>query len=242
MSEQDIRYLQQIELFQGLPPADLAAIAKVAQGHRVKQGELFFRQGEPTTTLYVLIRGRIRLTQVTPEGHQVILRIIGPGEMFGLIAALGEASYPVSAQAVDDCLALGWDGETMAHLMERYTRLAFNAMHLLAARVKEFQDRYRELATERVERRVARALLRLARHSGKKVEGGVLIDLPLSRQNLAEMSGTTLYTVSRILSQWEQEDIIEAGRERVLIRSPHGLVIIAEDLPPGTPLEDTSET
>jgi CRP-like cAMP-binding protein len=94
------------------------------------------------------------------------------------------------------------------------------------------QERLRELATERVEQRVARTLLRLARQVGRKVEGGVLIDMPLSRQDLAEMTGTTLYTVSRILSQWEQQHLVETGRERILIRQPHGLVAIAEDLSP----------
>jgi CRP-like cAMP-binding protein len=97
--------------------------------------------------------------------------------------------------------------------------------------LRQFQDRLRELATERVERRLARMLLRLARQSGQKVTGGILIDLPLSRQNLAEMIGTTLYTVSRILSQWEAHGLVETGRERVVIRRPHGLVVIADDLP-----------
>jgi CRP-like cAMP-binding protein len=170
------------------------------------------------------------LTQVTPEGDQVILHLVHPGEMFGGIAVLGDATYPVSAQALEDCQALAWDGEGMAGLMERTPRLALNALRLLAGRVQELQDRVRELATERVERRVARTLLRLARQAGRKVENGVWIDLPLSRQDLAEMTGTTLFTVSRVLSRWEQQGLVEAGRERVLIRFPHGLVRIAEDL------------
>jgi CRP-like cAMP-binding protein len=149
----------------------------------------------------------------------------------GIVAALGTMVYPASAEALDECRALTWEGATIAALMERYPRLALNGMRLLAQRVREFQDRLRELATERVERRVARMLLRLARQSGHKVAGGILIDLPLSRQNLAEMTGTTLYTVSRILSQWEARGLVETGRERVVIHDPHGLVVIADDLP-----------
>jgi CRP-like cAMP-binding protein len=104
-------------------------------------------------------------------------------------------------------------------------------LRLVADRFHDLQDRYRELATERVERRVARALLRLARQAGKRTDEGVLLDLPLSRQDLGEMTGTTLYTVSRILSGWEQNGLILSGRERIIIRRPHELVIIAEDLP-----------
>jgi CRP-like cAMP-binding protein len=118
----------------------------------------------------------------------------------------------------------------MNRLMEQCPRIAINAIQILAERIREFQDRIRELATERVERRIARALLRLARQSGKKVSEGVLIDLPLTRQDLAEMSGTTLYTVSRTLSQWESQGLVYASREKVIIRYPHGLVMIAEDL------------
>jgi CRP-like cAMP-binding protein len=88
------------------------------------------------------------------------------------------------------------------------------------------------LATERVERRIAHGLLRLARQIGRDVDGGVLIDLTLSRQDIAEMTGTTLYTVSRTLSGWEQRGIVRTGRERVLVRRLDELQAIAEDLPP----------
>jgi CRP-like cAMP-binding protein len=89
----------------------------------------------------------------------------------------------------------------------------------------------REMATERVERRVARALLRLAREAGKRTEAGIEIAMPLSRQDVAEMTGTTLYTVSRLLSAWEQDGLVETGRQRVVIKQAHALVKIAEDLP-----------
>jgi CRP-like cAMP-binding protein len=223
--------LGRIGLFQGLDADALAAVVQAARMQDVPSGSCFFYQGDPATRFYVLLDGRVRLTQITPDGQQVLLRFITPGEGMGIVAALGSMIYPASAEALDACRALVWEGAAVAGLMERHPRLALNGMQLLAQRVREFQDRLRELATERVERRVARMLIRLARQSGHKVAGGVLIDLPLSRQNLAEMTGTTLYTVSRILSQWEAQGLIEAGRERVLVRNPHGLVVVADDLP-----------
>jgi CRP-like cAMP-binding protein len=89
---------------------------------------------------------------------------------------------------------------------------------------------YRQLATERVERRIARALVRLVQQSGRRVAGGVLIDLPLSRDDIAQMTGTTIYTVSRTVSRWEADGILEAGRQRIVILKPHALVSIADDL------------
>jgi len=223
--------LGKLGLFQGLEADALTAVMQSAHVLAVPAGSSFFVQGDPATRFYVLLEGRVRLTQVTADGQQVILRFITQGEGMGIAAALSAMVYPASAEALGACRAVMWEGTAVAALMERYPRLALNGMRLLAQRVHEFQDRLRELATERVERRVARMLLRLARQSGHKIAGGILIDLPLSRQNLAEMTGTTLYTVSRILSQWEARNLVEAGRERVLICDPHGLVVIADDLP-----------
>lgn len=218
-------------LLSGLPQDELTAVMNGAHTRTMARDEFYFHQGDPATALYVLAVGQVRLLQVTPEGDQVILRFAAQGEMFGGIAFLCDKVYPASAQAVSDCTAVSWNGETMASLMERHPRLALNTMRHMAGRIQTLQDRLREVATERVERRIANTLLRLAQQTGKKTPEGVLIDLPMSRQDLAEMSGTTLFTVSRTLSRWEQEGIVQAGRERVLIRVPHRLVIIAQDLP-----------
>ncbi|HRJ40355.1 MAG TPA: Crp/Fnr family transcriptional regulator [Caldilineaceae bacterium] len=228
-------HLQHAGLFRGLALPALAEVEQLARQRAIQSDAFFFHQGDPATTLYVLVQGRVRIAQVTPEGQQVILHIISTGEIFGGIAALGDASYPASAEALEASIALAWESESIAGLMEEYPRIALNALRLLAGRYQEMQDRYRELATERVERRVARTLLRLLRQTGRKVENGVLIDFPLSREDLAELTGTTLYTVSRILSRWEKDGLVETGRQRVLIRIPHKLVVIAEDLLPGQP-------
>jgi CRP/FNR family transcriptional regulator, nitrogen oxide reductase regulator len=229
----DPQRLTSASIFAGLERKDLEAIARAGRMSRIRNGEFYFQEGDPADRMYLLVEGKIRLTQVTPDGQQVILRYIGPGDEFGVIAMLSEIEFPVSAEAAEDSLSLTWDSATLQKLMHAYPRLATNALHILAQRVKEFQDRIRELATEKVERRLARALLRLVRQAGRKVPAGVLIDLPLSRQDLAEMTGTTLYTASRILSQWETRGIIHSGREQITIIQTHNLVVIAEDLPPG---------
>jgi CRP-like cAMP-binding protein len=234
----DTQFLAQCPTFRDLQLAGLQAVLRVAHHRQVERNAFFFHQGDPATAFYVLVEGEAKLTQVTPEGHQMLMRFAGPGECFGGIAALHRAAYTLSAQAVEDCLALAWDGETLAGLIERYPRIALNMLEVVAGHYQRLLNRYQELATERVERRVARAVLRLAGQVGQKEEDGVLIGLPLSREDLAEMAGTTLYTVSRILSSWEHRGLVDAGRERVFIRDPHALVAIAEDLPSGTRSED----
>lgn len=232
-------FVARCRLFHGLTSGEVTSIIHAAREQQSQRGAFFFHQGDPASLLYLLARGQVKLTQLTSDGHQVVVRYAGPGQVFAVLAAMHMPEYPVSAQAVEACQSLFWDGETIIRLMEQYPRLAINALELMAEQTRELQDRFRELATERVERRVARALLRLIRQTGRKVEGGVLVGIPLSRQDLAEMTGTTLHTVSRILSRWEQQGLTESGRERVIIRQPHALVTIAEDLPPTVSPEAT---
>lgn len=178
----------------------------------------------------IVLEGRLKLTQVGDDGDEVIVRYVGPGEMCAVVALFPEQAYPVTAEAADDVRVIGWRRPTVDALMLEHPRLALNAMRLLAERMRELSERLREIATEKVARRVARALLRLAREAGRRSERGVEIDMPLTREDIAKLAGTTLFTVSRLLSEWESEGIVESGRERVVIRFPHGLVAIAEDL------------
>ncbi|MCG8351515.1 MAG: Crp/Fnr family transcriptional regulator [Chloroflexales bacterium] len=227
----DQQPLHNVRFFQGLDSAALAMIAQASRKQRAPRDAFFFTQDEPATTFYVLIAGQARLSQITPEGRQVILGFVGPNQEVGIVAAIEQATYPLSLQAVTDCEALAWGSAALVRLLEQYPILALRALRMVTGRFVQLQNRYRELATERVERRIARALLRLVEQAGQCERVGVRIDLPLSRQDLAEMTGTTLYTVSRTLSQWERQGFLETGRERVLIRVPQELNRIAEDLP-----------
>lgn len=228
----DPRLLEDVTLFKRLPKEALHAIGQSARAVRRSAGQPFFREGEPATAFFVLGRGLVKMVQGTPEGQEVTLRLVGPGGTFGAVASFTTGGrYPATAVALRSADAAAWDGPVMTRLMKAYPDIAFNALREVAARLHDLQCRHRELMTERVERRVARALLRLARDAGRRVEAGVEIDFPLRRQDLAEMTGTTLFTVSRILSAWRTQGLVTVGRQRVVIRRPRGLVRIAEDLP-----------
>ena len=227
----ETRLLAGVPLFHGLNDEALAAAAVDARLVRAAAGRTFFREGEPARAFFVLRRGRVKFTQVSAEGHEVILRVIGEGEPFGGVAAIEEgAVYPVTARAVEPSEAHAWDGPKITALMHRFPSIAINAARMIAGRLHQLQRQHREWMTERVERRIARALVRLAEQAGRRVEGGVQIDFPLSRQDVAQMTGTTLFTVSRTLSRWEAAGLIATGRRRVVIRQPDRLMRIAEDL------------
>ena len=232
MTDDDTRIalLTRVPLFAGLDPSAVRDIAANARAHDVTGGRILFSEGDPARAFFVVRDGSIKLTQLTPEGHVVVLRLVGAGDPFGGAAAFSGGTYPITAEAVTNASVFEWPGAQMAALMERHPRLAINALRFVASQLHDLQTRYRQLATEKVERRIARALLRLVQHAGRKVDDGVLIDLPLSREDLAQMTGTTLYTVSRVLSRWESEGILDGGRQRVVVRKPHALVSVADDL------------
>src|SRR6266511_904191 len=222
--------LRRVSVFKDATDADLKLFVEKVILRSIEEGEFFFFQGDPAMYSYVLISGRAKLLQTNPAGQQVNLRTISEWQVFGALGAVREnATYPASAQALEQSTALAIKSDYLHEMMQTRPYLSFDLMKLMTGYIQEMQERYRELATEKVERRIARTLLRLTEKMGVKTENGY-IELSFTRQDLAEMSGTTLYTVSRVLSEWERQGLVEAGRERVLIRNPHGVVSIAEEL------------
>ena len=223
--------LRQVIVFQNATNEDLDLIYKNSITRSIEEGSFFFFQGDPAEHLYVLTSGQAKLQQSHSNGQQVNLRTIRPWEMFGALGAVRkEAVYPATAQALEDSTALAIKSELLHEVLETRPQIAFDLMTLMTSYIQEMQARYRELATERVEQRVANALIRLAGQSGVRAGKEAGIELSLSRQDVAEMTGTTLYTVSRLLSEWDRQGIIKTGRERISIVKPHELVRIADGL------------
>ncbi len=224
-----LRQLRQVSVFQSATDEDLNLILQNSLLRSIEEGEYFFMQGDPATHLYVLTQGQAKLLQTNPSGQQVNLRTLYPWQLFGALGAVREkANYPASAQALENCSALAIHSSFLHEMIQTRPYLSFSMMELMTGYIQEMQNRYRELATERVEQRIARTLLRLTANSGQRIGEGIQLDL--SRQDLAEMSGTTLFTVSRVLAEWERQGMITTGREQVHITQPHQLVKIAEGL------------
>jgi CRP-like cAMP-binding protein len=228
LTAKDLELLSTSPILAKLNRPALKSIVKPATFCNVKRGEFLFHQGDPATYFYLLIDGQTRLSQIADDGRQVIFHYFGPGDVMGLMAALGDVSYPVSAEASVDVAALRWNRETAVSLMEQYPQLAINAAKMVAVRFWELQNRFRELATERVEQRLAHTVLRLTEYSNGQVGAVTSPSLYISRQALAEMTGTTVFSVSRICSEWEQRGILATGREQITLLNRDGLEAIAE--------------
>ena len=231
MDEGALDLLAGTDLFRDLPRDDLERIARRARTRSAARGDSLFAEADPAEQVGLVLSGRLKLVQLSADGREVILRLVGPGGLVGAVALFEGAAYPASAVAMEATEVLLWSGGDLRSEMLDSPALAVNALRVLAGRMGRLQDRLRELTTERVERRIARALLRLVRHAGRRTDEGVEIDMRVTRQEIAELTGTTLFTVSRTLSAWEEAGMVRTGRQQVIILRPHALVALAEDLP-----------
>jgi CRP-like cAMP-binding protein len=228
MTKIDSSLVAHLPLFAGISSADLDVILGEARSIRFPKNSAVFQQGEDAHSFFVLLHGHVRASKTTPAGDQIVVRYVATGETFGVAPAIGLKHYPATAIAVDDSIVLAWPTAIWPRLVAQFPALATNTLQTVGARLQETHTKVIEISTQQVERRIAHALLRLVKQSGRKVEHGVEIDFPISRQDIAQMTGTTLHTVSRTLSAWEEQGLVEGSRQRIVIREPHKLFTIAE--------------
>lgn len=217
--------------FAGLGPDDLDHILEQARASRYPRDGAIFEQDAPAGHFFLLLDGHVRVVRITPEGEQIISRYVNAGDMFGLAVAMGRDTYPARAVAAVDCVVVAWPNGVFAGLARRYPTFGANAYHTIGRWLQDTHTRMLELVTAQVEQRVAHTLLRLAHQAGRKTPEGIEIDFPITRQDIAEMTATTLHTVSRLMSAWEEKGIVVGGRQKVVIADPHGLMLIAEQRP-----------
>lgn len=224
----DKSLIASLPLFADFAPEALDSVLAGARSQHFARNAHVFEQGAPAASFFLLLHGRVRAYKITPTGEQIVARFVGPGELFGIAKAIGAEVYPANAAAVVDSVALVWPSTLWPGMAAKYPALSQGMMRTLGERLQESQTRLAEIATQEVERRVASALLRLAAQGGRKEADGVSFDFPISRQDIAEMTGTTLFTVSRIFSAWEACGILTTGRQKIHIRDPHRLAVLAD--------------
>jgi CRP-like cAMP-binding protein len=215
-------------LFQGFAPADGEKVVAAGAPRVLRRGEVLFREGEPANALYLVESGRVKLTQTTAGGQEVILRYLSPGDAFAAVALFERGTYPVTAQATERTRLRAWSREVLPRLVREHPRFEANLLRIVSSHTREALSRVRELATEPVAQRLARTLLRLGQQVGvEEADGGLLIER-ITQQEVADVAGASLFTVSRTLAGWEELGIVSTGRQRYRIRDRERLAAIAE--------------
>ncbi|MFH0255444.1 Crp/Fnr family transcriptional regulator [Roseovarius aquimarinus] len=224
----DESLLTHLPPFSRLERRQIRTILDQATSRRYDQGVAIFDEGAQADRFYMLLDGYVRVVRITPTGEQVTSLHIPAGQLLGIAKAIGRDSYPATALTATESIVLSWPTRLWETFVREYDGFATETYKTLGHRVGEMNTRIVELATQQVEQRVANALLRLINQTGRKVEGGIEIDFPITRQDLSELTATTLHTVSRLLSGWEKRGLVESKRKRIKVTNPHALVVLSQ--------------
>ncbi len=219
--------LERPRLFSGISPADFTGICSTARVKQFSRDEMLHFEGDAVERVLLLTAGFAKITKVGQGGAEVILRLAVPGDFLGAEGLIWCGKHCTTAQVLRPCRAHVWEARVFKGLVERFPVLHQNMVSILSEHLRELEDRFREVATGRVGPRVALQILRLLKRIGRPVHAGV--EISLSREELAQMTGTTLFTVSRLLSAWEERGVVRPRREAVAICDVELLQALAEE-------------
>jgi CRP-like cAMP-binding protein len=221
--------LNSLSFFANLPDETLAAIKEVASTHILQPGEILYQQGDAADSFYVVLEGGVRLVEQTDTAKEVGLKIYGKGDLFGVLAIRGPYPHPSRVEALLDTTVIGIRGEDARKLILRHSELGLNIIDAMIVHVHHAHERIRELASEPVNRRLARALLKLCDKFGVDGPDCIHIDMPVTQYDLALFVNTTVETVNRTLQQWSKEGIVDTSRMHINIVNAGALLDIAEN-------------
>jgi len=226
-----VALVRRSSLFSGISLPTCKEIVSLAHEKKFESAQVIFCQGDSVRQVLLLTSGCVKLLQVGASGHEVMLRLSGPGELIG-IAESHIRNHNSTARAQQPCTALAWDVVTFEAIFERHAFVRRNMLNILFQYLEDMHERFREISTERVAARLSSQIIRMMHRVGRQVNGE--IEISISREELAQLIGTTLFTVSRLLSDWDRQGIVVARREAVSVRNLPALVdlsVTAAQLP-----------
>ena len=212
--------------FRALREADREQIASATREHRAPARKTLFVEGQRADSLWAVKEGLVHIIRHGPEGREIVLEVIPPGELFGAVVALEDRAYPASAVAAEDSVVWRMPAALARELCQKHPTLRAAILDQVTSRLRGAHERLRSLALERVEQRLARMLLTLADKIGQQKDGVTV--LSVTRQELADMIGTTVESTIRITSKWQQAGVVSSSRHQLGLTDPAALRKIAQ--------------
>jgi CRP-like cAMP-binding protein len=209
-------------LFSEVSPSDRQHILSSARQKTYPARECMFVQGDAARHVYLVLEGFVKIHQVGSTGNEVILRLMSPGDLIKASGSVANGIHTSTAQTIQSCNVLIWEGATFEALLERHPVLRRNDIKIHGQLLTDMEDRFREMSTEGVAHRLSRQIIRLLSKIGEQVNGDMMINL--SQGELAQLTGTTLFTVSRQLSKWERRGFVTARRNTILVHDADALL------------------
>lgn len=223
-------FLRQRPVFAGLPAREIEALATVAveESHRARA--YIFLESDPSRWFYLVKSGHVKIVRHSKTGKDVVLELLGPGEVFGGVAAIEKRPYPAAAQATEPTVVVKIPAGPVIALADRHPAFIKEMALMIGRRLRAAHDSVKSLAVDPVEARLAAALLRLAEREGTRGKSGDGVTLPfhLTRQSLADMTGTTVETTIRILSRWLRDGLLVDEGGRLVLADREGMTALAE--------------
>lgn len=221
MSPDSETLLRSCALFSRLTAEDRRKVAEISVERHYDKGDQVFAEGDPSDLIFTVVAGRVKVVKAIPGGKELIIEILGPGDPLGAIAAYEARPYPASAIALEEAVCVASKRAAFMTLLETCPSLVRGMLGGFSLRIIELGKRLGEITGSRVEARFAQLFLKLADRLGKPRASGIFIPLVLSRQDLADLTGTTMETSIRIMSRW--------GKEGVVITEADGFVVSSRD-------------
>lgn len=214
-----LHVLARAPYFVGLDETALDRIDRRMSTLTFAPDERIYRAGEPAEALYVVAEGRVKLSQDTAGGTETVTDLLVPGELFGAMSTLGEPHHHQTASALVGTCVLRIDQGDFRTVLAEQPRIALRVLDDVAARLSRAQSDIGSQSTATVEQRVASTLLRLADKLGEdRGRDGILLEVPLSRADLAGLARSTPESVSRVMSRWKKEGLIDSGRRWTAVK------------------------
>ena len=220
--------LRKIDMFRRVAASERQHILQVARLQHFTKGEQIFREGDPAETFLAIVKGRVKVYKAAPGGKEIILEIFGAGDPLATVAVYESRDLPASALALEDteCLAIG--RADFFALLEHHPALVRALLSGLTLRLIDLTRRLAEMTAGRVEARFARLFLKFASQIGRPVQGGVHVAMPLTRQELADLTGTTIETAIRTMSRWQKDGVVRTEKDGFVILDRPALESAAE--------------
>jgi CRP-like cAMP-binding protein len=221
--------LRTTPIFSRLSPEDRRTIASVAAVRVFHRGDVIFEQDSPSDAFYAIAAGRVKIFKMMPSGKDIILEVFGPGDPLGAVAAYMGRPFPAAASALEDTTCVVIPRPAFFRLLEEKPSLVRGLLLGLTTRLVELTNRLAEMTGGRIEPRFARLFLKLSAQMGKADRGGTFVPLALTRQELADLTGTTIETCIRIMSRWSKEEIVRTEKDGFVVLNRGELERIARE-------------
>jgi CRP/FNR family transcriptional regulator len=210
--------LKKIPIFSALNDEELKEIQSYLSKENFKKKQEIFSEGDPSDWFYILINGKVKITKMSVDGREIIIELISPPDFFGGFAVLKGFPYPANAVAMEDSNVIKISRHNLLKVIDRFPNVMYDMTANLGDRIREFHDTLKNIALERVESRIAALLLKLADKTGEKKDKTILINMRLTKQDIAEMVGTTVETTIRVMSKFKKSGFIDDKDGKVLIK------------------------